>query len=76
MIPSIRTFKDWSQDGYKIRKGSKSIGRNEKGECLFSRRQVTKQEPPIYVNHGSFSHWDATTDECGGPAYGLYGNCD
>jgi len=70
-----RTFDDWSQDGYKIKKGSKSIGKNEKGEYLFSHAQVTLREKPLY---SSSSHWDSATDEncCGGPMYGIYGNCD
>lgn len=37
-----RTFREWSDDGYKIIKGSKSIGRNENGECLFSDEQVIR----------------------------------
>lgn len=38
-----RTFNDWSERGYLIKKGSKSVGRNERGECLFSSDQVTKK---------------------------------
>ena len=38
-----RTFADWSNRGYLIIKGSKSVGRNDRGECLFSSNQVTKK---------------------------------
>jgi len=70
---SLRTFNDWSQDGYKIKKGAKHVARNEKGECLFSRAQVTLRPKPIYHNS---SHWDVDEHDCGGPMYGIYGNCD
>lgn len=71
----MRTFNDWSQDGYKIKKGSKHIAKNSKGECLFGSHQVTKREKPLYLSSG---HWDSATDEncCGGPMHGIYGNCD
>ena len=72
MIPTLQTFNEWSAAGYLILKGSKSVGRNEKGVPLFHISQVKRKEPPLYCG------WDGATDEncCGGPVYGIYGNCD
>lgn len=39
-----RTFKEWSDDGYLIIKGSKSVGRNASNECLFDESQVKRIE--------------------------------
>lgn len=39
-VPRLRTFKEWSNDGFAIIKGSKHVGRNEAGQCLFSEEQV------------------------------------
>jgi len=72
----LRTFNSWSQDGYKIKKGSKHVARDSEGRPLFSEHQVTHRPPPLYANVGGAGHWDATMDECGGPMHGLYGNCD
>lgn len=35
-----RPFIEWSNMGYQIRKGSKTVGKNEHGECLFDETQV------------------------------------
>lgn len=35
-----RTFKHWSSFGFIIKAGSKAVGRNSQGECVFSRDQV------------------------------------
>ena len=35
-----RTFGQWSRDGYKIKKGSKSVGKSADGEYLFTEEQV------------------------------------
>lgn len=40
--PELRTFNDWSNDGFKILKGTKSAQRNAQGIPLFSAEQVTK----------------------------------
>lgn len=66
-----RTFKYWSERGYSIKKGAKSIGRNKDGEYLFDDTQV--RQPKFYG-----SSWDSADDmnTCGGPMYGIYGNCD
>ena len=42
----LRTFQEWSDDGYKIIKGSKSVGRNADGVCVFNGTQVVKYSPP------------------------------
>ena len=36
----VKTFDEWSKEGYRILKGSKHVGRNEDGVPLFNRRQV------------------------------------
>lgn len=36
----LRTFQEWSDDGYQILKGSKHVARNKDGVCLFSSEQV------------------------------------
>lgn len=66
-----RTFQEWSRRGYSIKKGSKSIGKNQNGEPLFSYKQVNN---PKYARDS----WDSADDlnTCGGPMYGIYGNCD
>ena len=68
-----RTFKYWSERGYSIKRGSKSVGKNKDGEYLFSDEQVTSLE-----KLESKSSWDSADDlnTCGGPDYGIYGNCD
>lgn len=38
----MKTFEDWSSEGYRIRKGEKAAARNEFGEPLFSDEQVWK----------------------------------
>lgn len=42
----LRTFQDWSDDGYKIIKGSKAVSRNAAGVCVFSGAQVVKYSYP------------------------------
>lgn len=36
-----RTYREWRSLGMTVIKGQKSCGRNEKGQCVFSRSQVT-----------------------------------
>lgn len=47
-----KTFKEWSDDGYLIIKGSKSVGRNENNDCLFDSSQVKLREAT--VRHTTF----------------------
>lgn len=42
-----RTFDEWSSAGYRIKKGSKAVGRNDKGVPVFSVHQVWR--PGGYV---------------------------
>ena len=42
-----KTFEEWSNSGFKIKKGSKSIGRNSDGKCIFSSYQV-ELKPVMY----------------------------
>lgn len=58
--PELRTFQAWSDDGYKIIKGSKHVGRNADGVCLFSADQVEK----LPRSRRAYSHDpDAEADE-------------
>lgn len=45
----LRTFKKWSDFGYKILKGSKSVHRNKDNVPLFSDQQVEKYYPVFYA---------------------------
>ena len=40
MKDDLRTFREWSGWGYKIKKGAKHVARNKDGVPLFSRSQV------------------------------------
>ncbi len=40
----VKTFKEWSAEGYKIIKGSKAFDKNTAGESLFTEAQVTPWE--------------------------------
>lgn len=48
MRENKKTFKEWTNSGYLIIKGSKAIAFNDKGEALFSRDQVKKKNIPSY----------------------------
>ncbi len=39
----FHSFDYWSKNGYLIKKGSKSVGRNKLGKPLFSNKQITKK---------------------------------
>jgi hypothetical protein len=49
---TTKTFKEWSALGYRILKGSKSVGKNAKGEHLFSGEQVWNPEDSAYDTFG------------------------
>ncbi len=53
----LKTFNDWSDAGYKILKGSKSVGRNSAGVALFSSEQV------MYVADDWLGDPDESDDE-------------
>ncbi len=42
----LKTFREWSDSGYMILKGSKSVGRGPNGVPLFSSEQVTYTRTP------------------------------
>ncbi len=51
-----RTLKEWNKKGYLVRKGEKSISRNEKGEAVFLPFQVWK---PQHINDfGDYEYED------------------
>lgn len=35
-----QTYKEWSDDGYQVKKGETAVGFNEDGEALFHEDQV------------------------------------
>ena len=35
-----RTYREWQKEGFQVRKGEKSIGRNSDGVAVFSEAQV------------------------------------
>lgn len=47
----LKTFQDWSDSGYMIMKGSKSVGRGPNGVPLFSSEQVAYTRTD-YVGQG------------------------
>lgn len=42
-----KTFDEWSDAGYKIKKGSKSASRNDRGIPTFTSDQVEKKRMPL-----------------------------
>ena len=59
----VRTFDEWSEEGYRIDKGSKATGRNEAGVCTFDRSQVTDiykdSNREKYSRYGiGYGEWD------------------
>lgn len=35
-----KTYRQWQEEGYHVRKGEKSVGKSNRGEALFDREQV------------------------------------
>lgn len=71
--PELRTFQAWSDDGYKIVKGSKHVGRNADGVCLFSSDQVEKLPRRAHSGRGDpHAHADEVVEAFGED--GLDGN--
>lgn len=64
-VTETKTFQEWSSMGYKILKGSKSVGRNASGVCLFSAEQVHKAFQP---DMGEFDEDEFDPDLPGNPA--------
>lgn len=66
-----KTFREWNAKGSLIKKGEK--GRRIDGEVKFHISQ-TKMKSKL----DRHSSWDNADDlnTCGGPMYGIYGNCD
>ena len=36
----MKTYKEWQLAGYHVIRGRKASGRNERGECVFSEKDV------------------------------------
>jgi hypothetical protein len=47
----LKTFNEWKKLGCRIKKGSKSISRNKKGQCLFSSEQVYDLDAVAYSDY-------------------------
>ena len=56
MNKMYKTFNEWSKEGYKIIKGSKST--RIKGVCYFNETQVVKLPPKVYDIYGDLTDWD------------------
>lgn len=67
---NLKTFEQWSAEGYLITRGSKAKWVDRKP--MFSESQVKRKA--VYDRDG----WESATDEncSGGPMFGIYGNCD
>lgn len=61
----LHSFDYWSSKGYKIIKGSKSVGRNSDGKPLFSNKQIEKKRPlkPLSIFANSDPREDGFPDE-------------
>lgn len=62
-MSDLRTFDDWSKEGYRIKKGARHVARRNDNVPLFDESQVYKPEPRgSYGNHwrgcvGTWNHW-------------------
>lgn len=66
-LTEFKTFNEWSNTGYRILKGSKSIVRNSEGIPLFHKTQVTRK----IKSYGN--HWQETDGEWDDWGMGMYG---
>ncbi len=64
---TLKTFQEWSDAGYKIFKGEKSVGRNKAGVCVFSGAQVVKYAPTPDLND-EYDEEEFDQDMPGNPA--------
>ena len=64
ILQITRTFDEWIEKGYVVKKGSKSIGRNDQGTPIFNRTQV--RSIPGTWNGIPLSH----------PVFGSFDDCD
>lgn len=61
ILQTTRTFDEWIEKGYVVKKGSKSTSRNDKGVALFDRTQVRSIPGTwngIPLSHQVFSSFD------------------
>lgn len=68
-----KTFREWSNGGYKINKGSRAVGKNFKGECVFSSDQVTRSPPRQHRSYGNayYADFDGEEDADWAQAHGV-----
>lgn len=57
----LKTYEQWNSDGYYICKGSRSVGKNDEGQCLFDSTQVTKKSNKA-TNKWRSRHWTDNLD--------------
>lgn len=69
-----RSLKEWNAKGRRVRKGSKAVGFNAKGEALFIKDQTWKPDTDIHAcipdhdyYHNSAGNFDY--DSCYGDEY-------
>jgi hypothetical protein len=63
-MSELKTFKQWSNAGYRIYKGSHHVARNENNEPLFSAEQV-------YMPSDSYEDFDLEEDADFAQAFNL-----
>ncbi len=60
----LKTFQEWSDAGYLIKKGEHHVAKSTGGQYLFSRKQVIKKPIPLYWGEpdldweDDFGQWD------------------
>lgn len=67
----MKTYADWNKNGFMVKKGEKCRWIN--GVPMFDRTQVCEKAPSKQMGLGDYAYG---VDDCRGPMYGLYGNCD
>lgn len=63
MTDKLRTFNEWRNEGFVVRKGEKAIGFNAEGIALFSIDQV-KDVASDQVKNDGFVENDGLADHC------------
>jgi hypothetical protein len=57
----LKTFNEWSREGYTIRKGSRHVGRTNAGTPLFSEDQVYMRQRYSYggfIAKDGYGNWN------------------
>lgn len=65
----MRTFDEWTALGYRIKRGSKAVGRNAQGVPVFSEDQVWDPKAKrsygliILASDSQYDYWDVDYDD-------------